>query len=331
MPKQSKQNDKKQDIFVSVIVIARKGDSNIADYCRELSKELRSTYTNYEIIIVDNSFGYDVISPVIGLITKLPCIRIVRLSRSYHHDIAVMAGLEAAIGDYVLVVDPNLDDVINIKHLVKLNKQFDIVQGIADLADTKMLDASVGRRIFYWYSKKYLGIAVPVQSTYLMALSRRAVRAVTVAARNQVYLRHVIKTIGYSYTTYSYTPKEDPTRSTRLRTGIVQALDVVSSHSIHPLKVMSWVGFFASVLNLVYAGYVVAVALFKGDVAAGWTTMSLQLSGMFFILFLFMIVLSEYIGKILSETRRDSRYLVMDELTSTVSLADDSKVNISKD
>ena len=55
----------------------------------------------------------------------------------------------------------------------------------------------------------------------------------------------------------------------------------------------------------------------------------LELSGMFFILFLFMVILSEYIGKILVESRRDARYYVLDELSSTTSLANAERKNIT--
>lgn len=327
----SMSNTAKQDIFVSVIVAPKKDGDNLADYCKELTGFLMERYANFEIIVIDNFFSHERIAPVINLLDRLPCIRIVRLSRSYQHDTAVMSGIEAAIGDYVVITDPELDAIEDIETIVLKNKKIDIIQGVADVTDRKMLDSSMGRRIFYWYNRRYLGIDVPVQATYFIALSRRAVRAVSSAARQEVYLRHTIKTIGYSYDTLTYKTKEDPTRSTQFRTGVVEALGIVSSHSTHPLRVMSWVGFVASVLNLIYAIYVVSVTVFKGDVAEGWTTMSLQLSGMFFILFIFMIVLSEYIGKILSETRRDTRYLVMDELTSTVSLADAGRKNVSKD
>jgi hypothetical protein len=128
-----------------------------------------------------------------------------------------------------------------------------------------------------------------------------------------------------------YHTNEDPIRTASIKTGVVEALEIVSSHSTHPLRFMSWVGFFASMINLIYAIYVVVVALLKPHVAEGWTTMSLQISSMFFILFLFMIVLSEYVGKILNEARRDARYLVMDELSSTVSLADAARRNIAKE
>lgn len=332
MPKLTDNNKKqKQDKFVSAVIVAKQDDKSIATYCRKLVGYLDKNYTNFEVIIIDNDYKSENIAPVIDLLTRLPCLRIIRLSRRHQHDSAIMSGLESAIGDYVIVLDPSLDPISNIKKIISINQRYDIVQGIADIEDSSKYYSSIGRRLFYWYSRRYLGIDVPVQSTYCMALSRRAINAITVATRNQIFVRHTIKTIGYSYKTFRYKTKEDPVRSTRLKTGVTEALDIISSHSTHPLRVMSWVGFMASIINLLYAGYVIAIALFKGNVAEGWTTMSLQLSAMFFILFIFMLILSEYIGKILAETRHDSRFLIMDELTSTVSISTSNKANITKE
>lgn len=322
---------KKQDIFISVIVAPRRYIEDPAKYCRALSSALMDRYTNYEIIFIDNNLDTEHILPIINLLDRLPCMRIVRLSRAYTYDTALMAGIEAAIGDYVVLTDPCLDPIDDIHEVVNLNKKYDIVQGVADISERKMLDSSRWRKLFYWYNRKYLDIDVPVQATYFTSLSRRALRAITATSQHEVHIRQILKTVGYSYVEYTYKTKEDPTRTTGLRTGIAEALSIVGSHSTHPLRVMSVVGILASAVNLIYAMYVVIVAIFKKDVAAGWTTMSLQLSAMFFIMFLFMAILSEYIGKILAETRHDQRYLVMEELTSTVSLANVDRKNITKD
>ena len=332
MTKKTSQLPKKQmrqDIFVSVVVVPRKEFTGMLDYCRALSAVLVEAYANYEIIVVDNAMMPERVNELVGLLDELPCIRIIRLSREHSYDIAVIAGLEGSIGDYTIITDPSLDYIDNILQIVEINQRYDIVQGVAKVSTKKFLKSGVGRRLFYWYNRRYLSINIPVQSTYLIALSRRSVRALTTTARHDGYIRHMIKIVGYSYGEFKYKTKVDPLRSRSLRTGVVEALDVVSSHSTHPLRFMSWVGFFASLLNIGYLLYIVIVALTKQHIAEGWTTMSLQISGMFFILFVFMVVLSEYIGKILNESRHDARYYVLDELSSTVSLADVERKNIS--
>lgn len=328
--RQSKQAMKKQDIFVSVVVGVGRDYGELSGYLTGLSSLLSSYYENYEMIVVDNGLRPKVVSEIVAMLKVLPCIRLIRLSREYNYDTALMAGIQGAIGDYVVLTNPALDPIAEIPLIVEENKKHDIVNGVAANFMKQASAGGVGRRMFYWYNRRHLGVDIPAAATYFIALSRRAVKAVSTTNRHDGHIRHLIRQIGYGCVDHKYETKENPTRDHGLSTGVLEAINVVTSHSTQPLRAMSWVGVGASVINLLYALYVVCVALFKRDVAAGWTTMSLQLSVMFFLLFLFMVILAEYIGKILKEARNDASYIVMDELSSTVSIADTERKNISK-
>ena len=105
-------------------------------------------------------------------------------------------------------------------------------------------------------------------------------------------------------------------------------MEIAIANSRHPLRVVSRLGLALSVINLLYAFYVLLIFLFKRDVAAGWTTMSMQMTGMFFFLFLILAVLCEYVGRILEETQDRPLYFVSAERTSTVLLENSIEKNI---
>jgi len=321
------------DIFVSVVVVLRTDLIDgvvITDYVEKLSNLLHSHYGNYELIIVDNSLPAEFMRPIVDLLPTLPCIRIIQLSRRYSHDTAIMAGLEGSIGDFTVITDPALDPIDDIPHMVAENQLCDIVQGAA-LDPPGRTHKSVMRHLFYWYSRNYVMVDVPTNATYFISLTRRAVAAVTSSARGSVHIRFIIRMVGYSYKLLPYEPLQSPVRNHSLRVGIFEAADIISSYSVHPLRFISWVGLLASVVSIIYALYVVIVALTFSHVAQGWTTTSLQISGLFFILFLILVVLAEYIGKLLVELRRDRIYHVVDERVSTISLAHMDRKNISNE
>jgi hypothetical protein len=109
------------------------------------------------------------------------------------------------------------------------------------------------------------------------------------------------------------------------------AVGIVVSNSTHPLRVVTWLGLVASGLNMIYMLYVVAIYLFKHSVAEGWATLSLQISGMFFCLFLFMSVLCEYIGRIVSEVRTRPLYHMLEERNSSVVIAHEERRNVASE
>jgi glycosyltransferase involved in cell wall biosynthesis len=316
------------DQFISVVVITDSQSRHLAAEVKGLSDLLSSGYTNYEIIVVDNNLSLSEITNLTDLLVTVACVRVIRLSREYSKDVCVFTGLESAIGD-VVVIKSVMDPITLIKEFIEQAKTYDLVFGVSTEQIRVGLINNYGAKIFYWYNKRFLDISIPERSTYFMALSRRAVNAVT---RNRQYARHIrylSRQIGYKSFEISYKPnKEAVKEKKKLRALIVSALELSTNYSVSPLRFISWLGFAISILNLVYAIYVVLVKLFQSNVAQGWTTLSLQASIMFFFLFAIIAVMCEYVGQILQESRKQPLYHVADELNSKVSVADNTRRNI---
>ena len=155
-------------------------------------------------------------------------------------------------------------------------------------------------------------------------MSRQAVNALLQIREQSRYLRVLTLTLGYQHQffTYSIRPRDGGPRITTWRSEVATAIDLLAANTRHPLRLVTAVGLFGAFLNLVYAGYVVVIFLLKSTVAAGWTTLSLQLSGMFFFVCLILAVLSEYVGTILGEVRSRPLYFIAQEANSSVMLED---------
>lgn len=320
-----------QDIFVSVVIVLRPETDGVEGYIKELFKLLHSSYTNFEMVLIDNGTSNEELQAVVHLLSELPCIRLIRLSRQLDFDTALFAGLDVSIGDFVCTLDPATDPVVTVTDLVEKNRYSDVVQGVSKIPIASVFGTQLGRRLFYWYNRKYLGIDIPLNATYYASYSRRAVNSLTASTnRYQRHVRHMARRVGFSYTTYDYKPLQNPSSQRKLRTGVMEALEIVASYSTHPLRFVTWLGVIAGAVNVLYAFYVLALNLLGKNLTPGWTSTSMQLSLMFFILFIVLIILSEYIGRILIETHREPSYLVLDELTSEVAVADTSRKNVDK-
>ena len=67
-----------------------------------------------------------------------------------------------------------------------------------------------------------------------------------------------------------------------------------------PLRLLTFLSIGGAGLNLLYSVYIDVVNILKDEVAEGWTSLSAQITGLFFILFLVLAVLSEYVLRIFS-------------------------------
>lgn len=317
------------DVFVSVVVPADNFADDVAGYVKKLSDILSKNYANYETLVVDNGLTAGQIQELMKLLDTVACVRILRLSRRHIKDAAVFSGLEASIGDYVCVMNPVLDPPKVISQMIDANRSgIDIVQGVSTIPVDGKVYARLGRRLFYWYNRKFLDADIPLNATYLVSFNRRAVNALTNTNRNHRYVRQLSRHIGFKLDTFEYKPMRHPRSDKTLRTGVMEALEIITSVSAHPIRFITWIGVFAAIANLIYACYVLIVNLTSATVAEGWTTLSLQSSGMFFFLFIIMAILAEYVGRILAESRQEPPYHIMEELTSTVAIADTTRRNV---
>lgn len=320
----------KQDIFVSVVVPVENQADSLSKYLSQVYRVLNTTYTNFEIVVVDNGSKDNLLEQIKKLLVKFRAVRVLRLARSYDIETAIFAGLETAIGDYVVVMISEVDPPSLIKKSVSMLSQNDLVFGV---------DSSGGKPktlydwflvVYYLYLEKALGISVYRHSTYFVALNRRAINALTRVTAYYRHLRLLAAQIGYKHNTLAYKPfKPNPWRIKRGWWGSINlGITTVITYSSHPLRIVAWVGLFASFANALYGVYVLLIYLFKSDVVEGWTTTSLQISFMFFLVFIILAVLAEYVGRILQESQRLPHYHVLEELNSNVMLTSPDRRNI---
>lgn len=315
------------DTFVSLVTIAGPHHTSLLYQVVEQAIDLlQDQYTNFELIIVDNGLASGELSALQSLLEQLPCIRILRLSRHSDFDTAVFCGLEAAIGDYVVVFEAGSDPVEEIPNLiVEMLRGADIVQGLSSSRD-RGARRRIARAWFFWLSRVAAGLNVSANATYFSSFSRRAVNAMAGSPTGLKYLRHLLRHIGFEVIEFDY--ERMPEEIGRNRPGVVDAIEVITNYSLRPLRAIATLGLIAAVVNLIYAVYVV-FAFLSSTVERGWTTTNFQLAVMFFVLFTAVAVISEYLGRILSESRRGPSYVVMEELVSTQLIADENRRNIA--
>ncbi len=321
----------KQDILVTVVAPVLGTAEVMATFVEDTSSFLAEHYTNYELLLVDAAADEPTLERLGKLLKDLPCIRLIRLSAKANRDVMLFAGLEAAIGDYVIVMLPGSDPVEAIGDMVTIMANgSDIVYGLSEVPTRRSPIAKLGASLFYWYGRKYLGLNIPPDSTYLVGLNRRSINALTRIKGRYRHVRHLTRQVGFKTSVYKYKPELAEGTERGLVESMRLAKEIVVSYSQHPLRMVSTLGLVVSGVNLLYALYAIANYLFNQRVSEGWTTLSLEMAVMFFFLFLMLSVICEYLGRILEETRAQPAYHIMEELSSTVLVADATRRNVQK-
>jgi glycosyltransferase involved in cell wall biosynthesis len=321
----------KSDIFVSVVAPLNNDEAIAADFIIETIFVLKKSFSNYELVLVDDG-SIDNTSQAVEELLKLhDCIRLIRLSRRFGIETAISAGLDSAIGDFVVVMIPNDDPPGVIPEMVSFCQNGPgVVTGVRPDRKGDPYWAKLGAKLFYLYAYRFLKINIPENSTPFRVLSRQAVNAITQIRDQYRYIRLISNFIGYAQVEFPYTPinRSGRKHGRSFWESANMALDIIVANSLHPLRVVTILGLFAGILNLLYISYIILVYLFKDKVAEGWVTTNFQSAVMFFFIFVILTVLSEYVGRIMNETRKRPLYYVLDELNSSVMLANSERRNI---
>ena len=313
----------RMDAFVSVVAPMRNEMDHAAAFVREIHDVLAATYANYEVIVVDDGSTDGTGATLTALLKDLDGLRLLRLSRSFGREAAILAGLDSSIGDYVVVMLPESDPVALVPEMVeRCRRGSGVVVGVERQPPERSALARMASAFFHWYCRRHLGLNLHPGSRFFRVFSRSALNAILQIKDRIRNLRHLSGMVGFDADPFTYDPSwrhgQPPRR--RLMEDVSEGVNVILANSRHPLRVVTALGLAASLLNLAYIAYILVVYLSKPNVAPGWTTLSLQQGLMFFLVFVILTVLSEYVGLVLWETRERPAYFVAREDQSNLSL-----------
>ena len=316
-------NEIKMEIFVSIVLILDGDDnSKFGVYLKELQLYLEQRYSDYEIIIIDQDSKPFPHSEKASLLETTPSIRWIKLAFPVEIDVALSAGIENAIGDFVLLMRPTIDPIAIIDDMVKESDEgYDVVIGIAERPRT------LGYMIVRKLSNKLLhsiDYHIPKNATPVRCLSRRAINTVMRTGRltHQFFIK--VANTGYPAKTYNYKLLNTEVLKKRtLLSGIAQSMQLMIFNSTKPLRWISLLGVLGSLSAFIFAIYSIIMNIIKDDVTEGWTSMVFFSSFLFMILFIILAFLGEYIARLLNENKNQNSYDISSEETSMVILETD--------
>lgn len=306
-------------IFISLVVTIRNQAEQIQPLLSEISRMLGELVSDHEIVIVDNASDDDSLVRLKALtgINGLPNLQVYALTKEVDADTAAWVGLENALGDFVAVIDPLNDDLSVLPEMLdKAVSGADVVFANNEQKSAQSFAYSGAYAIFNLLYKWFNGIHLAKEAPQYRVLSKRVVNFILQHPQPAMTYRHLPATGGFARVNISYNAAPKISRTKRLGESIDRGMRLLVSTNRAPMRLVTSLSLFGAVANLLYSIYVVAVAFLKIDVAPGWVSLSLQQSGMFFLISLVLLVLGEYILNMVSLQNEGPLYHVGQEFTS---------------
>jgi glycosyltransferase involved in cell wall biosynthesis len=306
------------ETFVSVVApLEADRPEAVEAFVEETVGVLRGLVSHYEIILVDDGAAEDTVQRVRALLGRYDFVRFLRLSRHFGEETAISAGLDLAIGDYVVVMLPNMDPPSLIPDFFEQARAgADIVFGIRLHRKTEPLWYRGGAQLFYWYTNSVLKAGIPENSTQFRCMTRQVVNAIGQIRGPDQYLRLLTSYVGFKKQGFPYGPINRtgaPTVRPKLE-AVNLARSLIINQSTQPLRLVLRIGVLIAFLDAI-------VVMVAGDATRAEVHGALS----FLVLASMVAIIGEYIGGLSRRNRDRPAYYVREEHTSSVLLREERK------
>jgi glycosyltransferase involved in cell wall biosynthesis len=306
-------------VFLSVVLVVRNQAEKIASIAADTAAGIASLVSDYEIVIVDNASedGSVLALKQLAGVDGLPNLQVYALTKEVDTDTASWVGLENALGDFVVVIDPLADDIAFLPTMLdRAVSGADVVFAENQQKGTQSLMYRFAYSVFNKLYQRFNGIHLAKEAPGYRVLSKRVVNFILQHSQPAMTYRHLPASGGFARANLSYSAVPKAVQSKRLNESIDRGMRLLTATTRAPMRLVTTLSLFGAAANVLYSIYVVAVGILKPDVAPGWVSMSLQQSGMFFLISLVLLVLGEYILQMVSLSNEGPLYHVGQEFTS---------------
>lgn len=251
----------------------------------DVNDAISDLVSDYELIIIDNASQDESINTLKTLTSQngLPNLQVYALTKRVDTNTASWVGLENALGDFVAVIDPFIDDIKFLPEM--LNKAVCGADVVFANNNQKPKETFAYRCAFLMFNNLYRlfnGVNLAKEAPQYRILSKRVINFILQHPQPAITYRHLPATGGFTRVNLNYSAMPKVSHTKRLGESINRGVRLLVSTTQGPMRLVTSLSLFGAVANIFYSVYVVLVAFIKSNVTPGWVSLSLQQSGMFF-------------------------------------------------
>ncbi len=278
-----------------------------------VKKSIADITDDFELIFIDDGSRDETLNKLLELKTTEKRIRIIELSRNFGHQAAYTAGLNQAKGQYVVMLDGDLQDppeVISEMYAKIISEEFDIVFAQRIARGEKLLKRVV-TKLFHWIFNRLSNMDITHDVGNFCIMNRNALNSLLELNERSRYLPGLVSSIGFKKGYVSYQRPERESGDTKMNFSrlMLLAFDAIFSFSKLPLK-LSWIiGIIGILLSLTGASVVIYKKI-VGVAITGWTSTMLSIFFLGSVQLFFLGILGEYVFRIFIETKDRPIYII---------------------
>lgn len=308
---------------LSVVIPCYNEEESIRELHRRVTGVCETApVSSYEIILVNDGSRDKTPEIMRELVAQDSHLVIVDLSRNHGHQLALTAGLFEARGDYVLVLDADLQDPpeLLLPMLERARAGVDVVYGKRDQRDGETAFKKFSASMFYRLLSYLSDTNIPRDVGDFRLMSKHVVDQFKNMPEQHRFVRGMIAWIGFTQEEFSYqrAPRFAGETKYPFHKLVAFAFDAISSFSIKPLRVSLLFALF----GVGFAGLLALYALYAhftdSSMTAGWASLATIITFFASLQLICIGVIGEYIGRTYIQVKNRPLFIVREILRGKV-------------
>lgn len=305
--------DDKKATDISVVIPVYRSQESLGELYARLNATLTRISPDYEIIMVNDASPDDSWQLIQTLAQEDDRVRGINLSRNFGQHCAITAGLDYVRGHWVVVMDCDLQDVPEeiIKLYRKAKEGYDVVVGRRVRRQDGFLKKTASRT-FYHVFAYFTGSKIDNRIGNFGIYARKVIQSITALKEQNRSFGLFVLWVGFRRIEIDieHHPRPHGGSSYTFRRMFHLAFDSIVAHSNKLLRLSVKLGFFLSLMSMIYALWLVIRYFIWTTPVAGWTSLMVSVYFTAGLIIGTIGIVGLYVGKIFDEVKGRPLYII---------------------
>jgi dolichol-phosphate mannosyltransferase len=299
---------------MSIVVPAYNEEEVLPVFRRRMTEFMDSLPCPVELLVVNDGSADGTLRLLAEWAAVEPRLKVLSLARNFGHQAAVTAGLDAAAGDAVVIMDADLQDPPEVVHemLAKYREGYDVVYGQRAEREGETAFKKLTAWAFYRFMRTFIHKDLPADTGDFRLVSRACLDALKAMRETHRFLRGMVAWVGFAQTAVRFKRPARAAGETKypLRKMVRFAWQAAVSFSPAPLRVSLGLGIAVAFAGLGIGAWALVAALARWYVAPGWTSIMVVMCLLCGAILISNGILGSYVGRIFEESKGRPLYVV---------------------
>lgn len=305
---------KKRKKRISIVIPVYNEEDVIPELIKRISAYVKSNKDyEFELIFVENGS----IDKSYYLLKKhthdIKSFKILQLSKNFGADGGIVAGIHYVTGDACVIMMADLQEPIELidKFINKWEQGYEIVYGIVKKRTASSI-RNFSSRMFYKFINLLTNHMFPENASDFRLIDKKVYDTINNMPEQNKYLRGLIMWTGFKHIGIPFNREKRFAGKSKanLKTVLFVAMNGIFSFSYLPLRLVSTIGIFLTIISFILMIIYVVIFIVRGRETPGIATVILLLLFLFGILFFVLGVISEYLARIYDDVKQRPNFIV---------------------